>query len=221
MKQLIRRSSKFNSREAIHEQPLDYGFPKLTQTELEIFCCGTYQLKMANSYYAEHIKTNGRYKFFIDKDGCDLDYEGAGITFPKESLQLIKTGLFSRHSAAVKHHQFVLLNKSKEGIQMLEEYYCTCKVGMRTIGCCAHVATVVWYFCHACHLPSIHLPAQSLSAILKKAATLPTLENVDESDLEESLDVWMPIECQIELFEEGKEETPSEELNETEDTQTE
>src|SRR5699024_7500700 len=78
--QLIRRSSKFESREAIHEQPLDYGFPKLTQNELEIFCCGTYQLKMANSYYAEHIKTNGRYKFFIDKDGCDLDYEGAGIT---------------------------------------------------------------------------------------------------------------------------------------------
>ena len=24
-------------------------------------------------------------------------------------------------------------------------WYCTCKAGMRTVGCCAHIAAVIWY----------------------------------------------------------------------------
>lgn len=30
-------------------------------------------------------------------------------------------------------------------------WYCQCKAGQRTVGCCAHVATVVWYLGWARH----------------------------------------------------------------------
>ncbi|GFW62796.1 uncharacterized protein TNCV_2625591 [Trichonephila clavipes] len=31
------------------------------------------------------------------------------------------------------------------------EWYCQCKVGARVVGCCAHVASVLWYSGHWRH----------------------------------------------------------------------
>lgn len=32
-------------------------------------------------------------------------------------------------------------------------WYCECKVGPRTVGCCAHVASVLWYLGYARNQP--------------------------------------------------------------------
>src|SRR5699024_11170346 len=125
---------------------------------------GSYQVKMAISYYAEHIKPDGRYHFWIEKDSSDLDYSAVGIDYPKDHLKLFKARMDSRHMGSVKYHLFVLLNTDKEGLNAIEEHFCTCKVGRRTVGCCAHVACLIWYLAYGCYQDQISLPAKSLSS---------------------------------------------------------
>lgn len=33
----------------------------------------------------------------------------------------------------------------------IDRYYCTCKTEVRTVGCYAHVASVIWFFRYAKH----------------------------------------------------------------------
>lgn len=48
-------------------------------------------------------------------------------------------------------------------------YYCTCKSGARTLGTCAHIASVVWFLGYARHMENVHYPSTAL------------LENVDNA----------------------------------------
>ncbi|XP_028170363.1 uncharacterized protein LOC114360013 [Ostrinia furnacalis] len=45
-------------------------------------------------------------------------------------------------------------------------YCCNCIVGLRTVGCCSHVMSIVWYLAYARHLDNISPPAQVLDGIL-------------------------------------------------------
>lgn len=40
--------------------------------------------------------------------------------------------------------------KSTSG-EKITRYYCTCKIGARTLGCCSHVASVIWYLGYRRH----------------------------------------------------------------------
>jgi hypothetical protein len=173
-KNLTRRKSVFT--ESIENtNPLNYGFPILSQSQLELFCCGTYQPKMALSYYAEHLKQNGKYQFFIEKDNNSIDYNSFGIDGHQSDLKLFKARMDSRHSKSTHYHIFLLLNSAAEGIDRIHEHYCTCKVGMRTVGCCAHLACLIWYFTIGYYQQSITLPAQSLSDFFSQVMTIPEI----------------------------------------------
>lgn len=51
----------------------------------------------------------------------------------------------SRYRGGKHHHIFVLVDKSKTGIYAIREYCCTCESGSRTVGCCSHLMTIVWF----------------------------------------------------------------------------
>ena len=138
---LTRRTSLFVENDILHtDVQQNYNFPILEQRDLEMFCCGTYQPKMVLSYYAEHIKHDGRYQFFVEKENKKIDFDSYGIEGDREILKLFKARMDSRHSKNSKYYIFLLLNTDAEGIDRIQEHYCTCKVGMRTVGCCAHIA---------------------------------------------------------------------------------
>lgn len=40
---------------------------------------------------------------------------------------------------------------SQPGRDSIKAYYCTCKNGARTVGCCVHILTVIWYLGYAKH----------------------------------------------------------------------
>ncbi|KAJ8685806.1 hypothetical protein QAD02_021599 [Eretmocerus hayati] len=44
----------------------------------------------------------------------------------------------------------------------IEDYYCLCMSGARTLGTCAHVVCVMWYLGFARHDPNVHYPSQIL-----------------------------------------------------------
>jgi len=101
------------------------NFPKLTETQMcdHIFC-GVYQLKQAVNYCNEHMSEKGGFTIFIHQDAPDL----------------LRARLQSRHKNKTRYFLWVEYNKQK-----ITGWYCQCKAGARTVGCCAHIASVIWY----------------------------------------------------------------------------
>jgi len=112
-------------------------FPKMTVNEIkEKITCGSYQVKLASKYINEHLESNGGFTFFVHKSAPDL----------------IRVRMQSRHVRSTKHClwvQFEPSNEEKNG--EVTGWYCTCKAGRRLVGCCAHIASVIWFLGFARH----------------------------------------------------------------------
>lgn len=137
-------------------------FPKFDISQLQLYTCGTYQIRMAKSYYADHIAQSGDFEFQVAKETAEIDFMAYSIALTSLDSLFIKTRLRSRHSNATKYFVYVLIGKSKEGIDAIIGHTCGCKIGKRVVGCCSHVATVLWYFSYARHLNEIPAPARHL-----------------------------------------------------------
>lgn len=46
----------------------------------------------------------------------------------------------SRHAKAKEYQVWIKYDEIQ-----VSGWYCLCKTGARTIGCCAHIASVIWY----------------------------------------------------------------------------
>ncbi|XP_041379414.1 uncharacterized protein LOC121392119 [Gigantopelta aegis] len=103
------------------------NFPKLNMDQLRDITIGVYQLKQASSYSREHVDDNGEYAVMV----C------------KESPTLIKVKIQSRHTSSAAHTLWIEYGDTP--CKPVIGWYCTCKVGARVVGCCAHVASVLWY----------------------------------------------------------------------------
>lgn len=119
------------------------GFPKITLHDLEEICSGAYQLKCAEGYAHEHIlrHSQSQYTFQMHRDCNDL----------------LRIHIHSKHSNTTKYTAYIQFNNVRP---LKIQSFCTCPVGQRTIGCCAHAASVIWYLGYARYAPSseIHKP---------------------------------------------------------------
>ena len=108
------------------------GFPKLSLSVIkDHITCGTYQVEQARHYCNEHMASNdSAFVFYIHKAANDL----------------IRARVQSRHKSATKYFVWVQFTSTE-----VKGHYCQCKAGMRTVGCCAHVATIIWYLGYARH----------------------------------------------------------------------
>lgn len=72
---------------------------------------------------------------------ADVSLEGARIAFNR----------LQENGRLLAHHTFVLADRAKVGREAIVEYYCSCATGARTMGCCSHVMTILWFlgFAHA------------------------------------------------------------------------
>lgn len=153
------KSSIFHS---IEEYQLDV-FSRLEMSDLELYICGTYQIKMAVQYYEDYIRETGDFVFEITKDSTNINYHEYNIDL---NALLLRVRMRSRHSNAVKYFVYVLLDKSLPGLSPISGHTCTCKVNRRVVGCCSHVTLILWFFGHARYfLDAISLPAYNLSNI--------------------------------------------------------
>ena len=110
----------------------DFDFPELSIEDLRRLLFGTYQIKQSKSYVEEHLDSNGNYT--IELEGSDDN--------------ILRCTIRSRHSNVVKYKvwiQYALIGDP------IPAWYCQCKAGARTIGCCAHVASIIWYLSFARH----------------------------------------------------------------------
>lgn len=85
-----------------------------------------FQIKQSISYTEEHLDPDGMY----DMQVC------------KFNERILQIKIQSRHVSS-KIHKIWIEYDGAEGT--IEGWYCTCKAGARTLGCCAHIALVIWY----------------------------------------------------------------------------
>jgi len=107
-------------------------FPKMTVAEIaQKITCGIYQLEQARHYVDQHMDEEGGLAFYVHKSANDL----------------IRARLQSRHIQSTKYFVWIKFENDQ-----ISGWYCQCKAGRRVVGCCAHVATLIWYFSYAHHI---------------------------------------------------------------------
>lgn len=166
------------------ENNLLLHFPKLTLNDLYLVSLGPYQINNAKSYYAQHKKEG---IFLVQKFEpkpryriAALDYASFGINITDPIL--VKAYMKSRFRSTKNHHIFVLVDKSKSGRDSIVEYFCTCETGSRTVGCCSHVMTVIWYLGYG-QYNEIHIPNANITNV---SITIPKIRNIEDENIEDS-----------------------------------
>lgn len=143
-------------------------FPELTQKDLKLLFTGSYQLKQAVSYLAEMIEKN------------DNEFN---LFFLKAAKNILKVKVRSRHINRQTYNCYVDYQPDTIGVAGIKRHYCECANGRRTIGCCSHVAAVIYYLSNGRYKSSIIRPAEILSDLFTTDSTIPVIqEDSDEDD---------------------------------------
>lgn len=141
-------------------------FPKMTYEELKNISQGTYQIKQAKSYVQLHLKANNNnFVTSICDPAAFQRYCGQMGQYSKPLLLLLN--LPSRFISRKIHQTYVLLNENSNDGYTVEKYCCSCINGKRTVGCCSHVMTIIWYTVHV-DQSKLHLPSTNLNAIFDR-----------------------------------------------------
>lgn len=108
-------------------------FPEMTERDLKILFTGSYQLAQAVSYLAETVDKDGKLK----------------IEYIKDQSNVLKLKVPSRHISRTAYRCFLRYKSNSVGVSSLTYYTCECVNGKWTVGCCSHIAAVVYYLSHA------------------------------------------------------------------------
>lgn len=116
----------------------DNVFPRLEMRDLIMISLGTYQIKLAPTYYAEHMKLcNNEFLVYVCPEEGSSQFCNQFYT-ETNSPRLLCAKMKSRHKSQTSYHTYVLFDAFGAGSSCILSYYCECKTGRRTVGCCAH-----------------------------------------------------------------------------------
>lgn len=132
-------------------------FPQLTLDEIRQLTLGVYQIKQAKSYSRQHQDTHsGLYILSVHREEKDI----------------LRVQLQSRHTASKLYHLWLSYSNTQ-----VTGWYCQCKSGARTVGCCAHIASVLWFLGYERHAPPTVSPV-SYSTFITDAASSTSSLNI-------------------------------------------
>lgn len=147
-------------------------FPKLTYADLKNISQGSYQITQARSYCQMMLaNNNGNFPVKVCK-ASECQRKCASFLTPNsKNALLLLFNLPSRFKAAKRHSTFILLEQNLDDKFMVKEYTCSCKNGLRSVGCCSHVMAVIWYTLyieHDAHGLPHNLPSKNLMQIFNR-----------------------------------------------------
>lgn len=127
-------------------------FPRLTLNYLRDLTVGVYQVNLAPSYVQDKLQREEMEVFEFDE--------------LREDPFILRFRIFSRYRNATKYQLWIVYALNNEYEDNPDDpivgYYCTCKSGARTLGSCAHIASVLWFLGYARHEQNIRYPSMSL-----------------------------------------------------------
>ncbi|KAJ8671549.1 hypothetical protein QAD02_002808 [Eretmocerus hayati] len=133
-----------NGRWARLDEYDDADFPILTLENLSRITAGVYQVNLSPAYIQDKLL----------RDGDDLFQFDSLIDEPG----LIRARIWSRFSNNTRHQLWIAFGRDDEDAEIEFNYYCTCKSGARTLGTCAHIASVLWFLGFARHEENVKDP---------------------------------------------------------------
>ncbi|KAL0879449.1 hypothetical protein ABMA27_003200 [Loxostege sticticalis] len=128
--------------------------------DLILVSLGTYQIKQARSYYGEHVRANGSYVIEVCRE---VDSDLLQELSTTETTWLLRGRIKSRHISNRIYFVYILVDSSLSGRDAIIQYCCNCIVGKRTVGCCAHTMSIIWYLGWARYQDNIVPPAERVS----------------------------------------------------------
>ena len=137
----------------------------MTKNDLKILFTSSYQLSQAVSYLAE----------IMDDDG------NINANFLRQNKNIIKFEVKSRHINRKTYKCYIEYTSNAVGKAGIQRYTCDCANGRRTIGCCSHVAAIIYYLTHARYLSRIIRPVE----VLLKLFNVEKVEPVTREDSDE------------------------------------
>jgi len=137
--------------------------------DLHKITIGIYQLKQASSYAREHMSDEGNYVLYVHQEESDI----------------LRVKLQSRHTSSKQYQLWI--RYERDSFDPIRGWYYQCKNGARTVGCCAHIASVLWYLGydrHQVNAPRYHSDVYP-DYLLDAATWSETDESEEEEDEEE------------------------------------
>lgn len=140
--------------------------PKLEIGELELLFTGSYQVGQTVSYLGE----------MLDEDGT------LSLKFVKDKPEIVRFEVRSRHINAKTYKCYVKYVMNGSGIDAIEGYCCNCANGLRTVGCCSHVASLIYHLSYGRYLSRIFRPAEVLTNLFDLNNVCPVIDEDSEED---------------------------------------
>lgn len=141
-------------------------FPELSIDDLKLLFTGTYQLKQAISYLGEMLQ----------------DDNSLPISFLKNDREIVKFEVRSRHINSKTYKCYVNYDKNNTGLDAIKGYCCNCANGLRTVGCCSHIAALIYHLSYGRYLSKVIRPAEVLSYLFDKDNVCPIIDEDSEED---------------------------------------
>lgn len=141
-------------------------FPEMTERDLKILFTGSYQLSQTVSYLAE----------LMDEDN------NINLQYLKTNNNIIKIQVRSRHIKRKTYKCFINYKPNTIGFAGILRYCCECPNGLRTVGCCSHVAAIIYYLSHARYLSKIIRPAEILTKLFNVEEVHPVINEDSDED---------------------------------------
>lgn len=139
-------------------------FPVLSLVESKNITLGSYQLKQSLSYIAQHLNENDNKGYIIE-------------VYKEPSEYIVRARIRSRHQSQAKYLVYVQYDPTKPGDSAIQEWCCRCRNGLRTVGCCSHIASLIYYLAYGRYRDDPH-PAVELVNIFPEIP--PVYEESDE-----------------------------------------
>ena len=152
-------------------------FPELTIQELKLLFTGSYQLSQALCYLGEMIN---------DKDKILASYLFIQNCSYKKNI--VRFDVQSRHKSKKIYKCYIDYKPDVNSINGINRYSCDCANGLRTVGCCCHIAAIIYYLSYARYQSNIIRPAELLTHIFdveEMENIIPIVSDSEESDTEE------------------------------------
>jgi hypothetical protein len=173
----LNRSNKYTQlRLAIIED-----FPKLEYEDIKNdITLGSYQLNQALSYLIGHLNENGEYEVFINDKIESI-----------KPFKILLSKIESRHVNKCEYNVYIKYLPNESSTKSIAGWFCTCKDGARTVGCCSHIACVIYYLSFGKYKDNLKKPAEFLNAIFpnSRAILLAEIEELVSSVTQNSKDI--------------------------------
>lgn len=142
------------------------ALPLLTREDLIGIALGWYQIRHARSYCQMHFRTNNDefLVFECPNDITEKFFANFASTNKKmKKMKLLMVRLNSRFRSNKSHGVFILIDMLVRGDKSVLAYCCECYNGLRTVGCCSHVMSVIYYCLHIKNPGALPNPAGFLN----------------------------------------------------------